>query len=99
MTSSLRMEPSGGQKETKGADLSPAQARYVGFRMTRTQAAAAKEAGISERSAKRWETLPHVQRALRDAQRELLGDATRKATASMSGALSVPIKIMAVADT
>ena len=65
-----------GNARPRADDLTPRQAGYVAARLTgQTQKAAAAKAGLSDRTARRYDKLPQVQRALRAGQDELIGDA------------------------
>lgn len=65
-----------GNARPRADDLTPRQAGYVAARLTgQTQKAAAAKAGLSDRTARRYDKLPQVQAALRRGQDELIGDA------------------------
>jgi len=83
------------QKTPNHAALTPAQARYVGARAIATQQRAAKLAGVSERTATRWEALPTVRRALRAHVDATLADSARQAAAMQAAALAAIAQILA----
>ena len=71
-----------GPAERTKADnaLTPAQARYVAVRLTaRSMTEAATAVGVTERTARRWEAMPHVAAALRVQRDAALDEATMAA--------------------
>jgi hypothetical protein len=77
----------------------PRQARYVEALIGgASYAAAAKAAGVSERSGRAWRGDPLVVAALRDARTRALGDATTKSVARLSAAIDVLTMIAADKD-
>lgn len=56
---------------------------------------AGKVIGVSERTARRWLTLPEVKQALAEAQGAVLAQASREATAALGQAIATLRKVMA----
>ena len=74
----------------------PRQGRYVeALAAGQSYAAAAKAAGVSERSGRAWRSDPVVVAALRDARARALADATTKTVGRLSAAVDVLSLVMA----
>lgn len=77
----------------------PRQARYVeALAAGQSYAAAAKAAGVSERSGRAWRSDPLVVAALRDARTRTLADVTTRAVGRLSAAIDVLTMIAADKD-
>ena len=77
----------------------PRQARYVeALAAGQSYAAAAKAAGVSERSGRAWRSDPVVVAALRDARARALADVTTKTVGRLSAAVDVLTMIAADKD-
>ena len=81
------------------SELTPRQARYVeSLASGASYGAAAKAAGVSERSGRAWRSDPLVVAALRDARARALADATTKTVGRLSAAVDVLTMIAADKD-
>lgn len=68
--------------------LTPKQQKAIAALLTeRTNGAAAKKAGISERTLYAWLNEPHFRAALRQAEKNILDDVTRRLAAGQTLAL------------